>query len=49
LPYYLTKGKAINLSEQKNEINIFCTFNEKIEFEEILERLFLEYLQEKSA
>ena len=49
LPYYLTKGKVINLSEQKNVIHIFCTFNEKIEFEEILERLFFEYLHEKSA
>ena len=37
------------MSESKKEIQIFCTFNEKIEFEKLLERVFLEYLQEKNV
>lgn len=35
---------------EKQEINIFCTFKEEQEgFQKLLEKIFIEYLQEKNV
>ena len=38
------------MDKQKRELQIYCEFNEsQIDFQKLLEKVFMEYLQEKNV